>query len=31
LAYDIKQFRVALKAFLHSKSFYTLDKYFNFN
>jgi hypothetical protein len=29
LAYDIKQFRVALNAFLHSKSYYTLDKYFN--
>jgi hypothetical protein len=29
LAFDIKQFRAALKAFLHSKSFYTLDKYFN--
>jgi hypothetical protein len=29
LAYDIKQFRVALKACLQSKSFYTLDEYFN--
>jgi hypothetical protein len=29
LAYDIKQFRAALKAFLHSKSFYTLDEYYN--
>jgi hypothetical protein len=29
MAYDIKQFRAALKAFLHSKSFYTLDEYFN--
>jgi hypothetical protein len=28
LAYDIKQFRAALNAFLHSKS-YTLDEYFN--
>jgi hypothetical protein len=28
LAYDIKQFRVALNAFLHSKSYYTLDEYF---
>jgi hypothetical protein len=30
LAYDIKQFRAALKAFLHSfYTFYTLDEYFN--
>jgi hypothetical protein len=29
LAYDIKQFTAALKAFLHSKSFYTLDEYCN--
>jgi hypothetical protein len=29
LAYDIKQFRVALNAFLHSISYYTLDEYFN--
>jgi hypothetical protein len=29
LAYGIKQFRAALKAFVHSKSFYTLDEYFN--
>jgi hypothetical protein len=27
MAYDIKQFRAALKAYLHSKSFYTLDEY----
>jgi hypothetical protein len=27
LAYDIKQFRAALKAILHSKSFYTLEEY----
>jgi hypothetical protein len=29
VAYDIKQFRMALNAFLHSKSYYTLDEYFN--
>jgi hypothetical protein len=29
LAYDIKQFRAALNAFLHSKSYYALDEYFN--
>jgi hypothetical protein len=29
LAHDIKQFRAALNAFLHSKSYYTLDEYFN--
>jgi hypothetical protein len=29
LAYDFKQFRAALDAFLHSKSCYTLDEYFN--
>jgi hypothetical protein len=29
LAHSIKLFRVALSAFLHSKSFYTLDEYFN--
>jgi hypothetical protein len=29
LGYNIKQFRVALSAFLHSKSFYTLEEYFN--
>jgi hypothetical protein len=29
LTHNIKQFRVALSAFLHSKTFYTLDEYFN--
>jgi hypothetical protein len=29
LSYNAKQFRKALRAFLHSKSFYTLDEYFN--
>jgi hypothetical protein len=29
LTHSIKLFRVALSAFLHSKSFYTLDEYFN--
>jgi hypothetical protein len=29
LAYDIKQFRAALNAFLNPKSYYTLDEYFN--
>jgi hypothetical protein len=28
LAHNIKQFRVALSAFLHSNSFYTLGEYF---
>jgi hypothetical protein len=26
---NIKQFRAALNAFLHTKSYYTLDEYFN--
>jgi hypothetical protein len=29
LSYNAKQFRTALSAFLCSKSFYTLDEYFN--
>jgi hypothetical protein len=29
LVHNIKQFRDALNAFLHTKSYYTLDKYFN--
>jgi hypothetical protein len=29
LPLKIKEFRVALNAFLHSKSYYTLDEYFN--
>jgi hypothetical protein len=29
LTHHIKQFRATLSAFLHSKSFYTLDEYFN--
>jgi hypothetical protein len=29
LAHNIKQFTVALSAFLHSKSFYTLEEYFS--
>jgi hypothetical protein len=29
LACNAKRFRVALSAFLHTKSFYTLDEYFN--
>jgi hypothetical protein len=29
LSYNAKQFWSALRAFLHSKSFYTLDEYFN--
>jgi hypothetical protein len=29
VAYEIQQFRAALNAFLHSKSYYTLDEYFN--
>jgi hypothetical protein len=29
LANNIKQFRAALSAFLHSKSFYTLEEYFS--
>jgi hypothetical protein len=29
LTHNIKQFRAALSAFLHSKSFYNLDEYFN--
>jgi hypothetical protein len=29
LIHNIKQFRAALSAFLHTKSYYTLDEYFN--
>jgi hypothetical protein len=29
LVYDIKQFIVALNVFLHSRSYCTLDEYFN--
>jgi hypothetical protein len=29
LTHSIKLFRAAVSAFLHSKSFYTLDEYFN--
>jgi hypothetical protein len=29
LAHDIKLFGMALKTFIHSKSFYTLDEYFD--
>jgi hypothetical protein len=29
LIHNIKQFKVALRAFLHTKSYYTLDEYFN--
>jgi hypothetical protein len=29
LSYNAKQLRSALRAFLYSKSFYTLDEYFN--
>jgi hypothetical protein len=29
LSYNAKQFRITLRAFLHSKSFYTSDEYFN--
>jgi hypothetical protein len=29
LACNAKRFRVALSAFLHTKSFHTLDEYFN--
>jgi hypothetical protein len=29
LIHNIKQFRAALNAFLHTKSYYTLDEYFN--
>jgi hypothetical protein len=29
LAHNIKQFTAALSAFLHSKSFYTLEEYFS--
>jgi hypothetical protein len=29
LSYNAKQFRMVLMAFLYSKSFYTLDEYFN--
>jgi hypothetical protein len=29
LSYNAKQFRMALRAFLYSKSFYNLDEYFN--
>jgi hypothetical protein len=31
LSHNIKQFKVAFKDFLHSHSFYTLDKYFNYS
>jgi hypothetical protein len=30
LTHDIKQFRAALSAFLHSKLFYTSEEYFNY-
>jgi hypothetical protein len=30
LSHDIKQFKIALKDFLYSHSFYTLDEYFNY-
>jgi hypothetical protein len=29
LSYNAKQFRIALRAFLYSTSFYTLEEYFN--
>jgi hypothetical protein len=29
LIHNIKHFKVALRAFLHTKSYYTLDEYFN--
>jgi hypothetical protein len=31
LSYNIRQFESALRAFLHSHSFYILDEYFNYN
>ena len=31
LSHNIRQFESALKAFLYSHSFYTLDEYFNYN
>jgi hypothetical protein len=31
LSHNIRQFEEALKAFLYSHSFYTLDEYFNYN
>jgi hypothetical protein len=29
LSHNVKQFSLALKRFLHTKSFYSLDEYFN--
>jgi hypothetical protein len=31
LSHDIKQFKQALKGFILSNSFYSLEEYFNFN
>jgi hypothetical protein len=31
LAHNITQFRAALYTFLHSKSFYTIEEYFNWD
>jgi thiamine pyrophosphokinase len=31
LSYDVKQFRLALKRFIVSNSFYSLEEYFDIN
>jgi hypothetical protein len=31
LSYDVKRFKLALKTFFQTNSFYSLEEYFNFN